>query len=91
MWWKIRLFLLYKTSNGCDQATHNILLAHFEYPDSKIKMVILWIRIFVSALVYPMVFHGRMEVLTGIHVTGSDKIEELKDRFRQDIITHVNI
>jgi len=26
MWWKIRLFLLYKTSNGCHQATHSILL-----------------------------------------------------------------
>jgi len=50
MWWKIRLFLLYETSNGCHQATHNILLAHFEYPDSKIKTDILWIQIFVSAL-----------------------------------------
>ena len=52
MWWKIRLFLLYKTSNGCHQATHNILFAHFEYPDSKIKTDILWIRIFVSALLH---------------------------------------
>ena len=34
---KIRLFLLNKTSNGCHQATHNILLAHFEYLDSKNK------------------------------------------------------
>jgi len=33
----IRLFLLNKTSIGCHQATHIILLAHFDYLDSKNK------------------------------------------------------
>jgi len=51
---KIRLFQLSKTSNGCHQATHNVMLhvAHFSYPDSKTKTDIPWIRIFVSALMY---------------------------------------
>jgi len=29
-----------------------LTISHFQYPDSKIKTDILWIRIFVSALVH---------------------------------------
>jgi len=61
----IRLFLLNETSNRCHQATHNILLAHFEYPDCKNEMDILWIRIFVSALVLTLFF--QMRDLPGFH------------------------
>jgi len=64
MWWKIRLFLLNKTSNACHQAIHNILLAHFEYLDSKVKTDILWIRIFVSALVYNTFLASRQILLS---------------------------